>query len=507
MPNGGEHFEHVGICPHCDNYRIGTRRRKHTIQVWRCRRCNKTFATPRVVEVAIGPNTNTRGLIFADRIKRMERRARLPMRKPKFSAFQALTVVAVLAVLAVGVWYFANLSPTSAGRERDATPITVAAAITPTPTWATLYSTPTPYPAVLPTDPYHLRHLEAKRFMLELINAERRNVGVAPVVLGDNIAAQIHAESALENCYASHWGIDGLKPYMRYSLAGGYQSNAENGLGSDYCIVDSDGYKAIENVKLEIMDAIEGWMDSPGHRRNMLDASHRKVNIGLAWDEYNFKAYQHFEGDYVEFEDMPTIGDDGTLTLKGTVKNGLVLDEAELSVTVDYDPPPYPLSIGQLSRTYCYPRGQPVLLIVRPTHPGGSYVQESDERKCPDPYEIPPDAPVPISLDASHALWQRAYDSSQDKEQVSIRVSRITANRWSESGEHFNIGADLSKVLSEHGPGVYTVVLLGYVEGDDRVVSEYSIFHEVTPPRVYSEKPENPRPSAQYASVSRGNPH
>ena len=122
MPNGGEHFEHVGMCPHCDNYRIRTRKRKHAIQVWRCRRCNKTFATPRVVEVAIGPNTNTRGLIFADRIKRMERRARLPMRKPRFSALQALAVVAVIAVLAVGVWYFTNLSPTSAGREKADTP-------------------------------------------------------------------------------------------------------------------------------------------------------------------------------------------------------------------------------------------------------------------------------------------------------------------------------------------------------------------------------------------------
>ena len=69
--------------------------------------------------------------------------------------------------------------------------------------------------------------------MLQLINEERVRAGVAPVVLGDNIAAQLHAESALENCFSSHWGINGLKPYMRYSLAGGYQSNAENGYGRE----------------------------------------------------------------------------------------------------------------------------------------------------------------------------------------------------------------------------------------------------------------------------------
>ena len=77
--------------------------------------------------------------------------------------------------------------------------------------------------------------------MLELINAERARAGLNPVILGDNIAAQLHAEAALENCFSSHWGVDGLKPYMRYSLAGGYQSNGENGSGLDYCIKASDG--------------------------------------------------------------------------------------------------------------------------------------------------------------------------------------------------------------------------------------------------------------------------
>ena len=86
----------------------------------------------------------------------------------------------------------------------------------------------------------NLKHIEVKQYMLHLINEERKLAGVPPVALGDNIAAQLHAESALTNCFASHWGIDGLKPYMRYSLAGGYQSNSENGSGSDYCIKEND---------------------------------------------------------------------------------------------------------------------------------------------------------------------------------------------------------------------------------------------------------------------------
>ena len=75
-------------------------------------------------------------------------------------------------------------------------------------------------------------NLEEKRFMLNLINEERRKAGVPEVTLGSNRAAQLHAEASLAGCFSSHWGMDGLKPYMRYTLAGGQQSNGENLSGS-----------------------------------------------------------------------------------------------------------------------------------------------------------------------------------------------------------------------------------------------------------------------------------
>ena len=83
--------------------------------------------------------------------------------------------------------------------------------------------------------PPHLKHMEHKLQMLELVNAERERAGVPAVVLGENAAAQMPAEASLENCSSSHWGPDGLKPYMRYSLAGEYQANGENGHGLNYC--------------------------------------------------------------------------------------------------------------------------------------------------------------------------------------------------------------------------------------------------------------------------------
>ena len=134
---------------------------------------------------------------------------------------------------------------------------------------------PTAIPTATPTavPPPNLRHIDEKRYMLELINAERTKAGLDPVVLGDNRAAQLHAEAALQNCFSSHWGVDGLKPYMRYSLAGGYQSNGENGSGSDYCIGESDGYRPLGRIYQEIRETMDGWLDSPGHRRNICVSS------------------------------------------------------------------------------------------------------------------------------------------------------------------------------------------------------------------------------------------
>ena len=301
------------------------------------------------------------------------------------------------------------------------------------------------------------------------------------MVLGDNIAAQLHAESALADCFGSHWGVDGLKPYMRYSLAGGYQSNGENWYGGDYCITESDRYRAINSIKQEIQEAMDGWMDSPGHRRNILGKWHKKVNIGLAWDRYNFKAIQHFEGDYVKYDRLPFI-ENGVLSLSGTMKNGVVFeDDRDLDVRIYYDPPPRPLTQGQVSRTYCYGAGLHVASLREPPTEDLIYFRNEVTRtietsQCPDPYNIPADSPAPRSPDEAHEFWQAAYDASQrPKGKESIVVSSVTTNQWTAAGETFSVTADLSEVLSQYGNGVYTLLMWAPL-GDERiVVSEYSM--------------------------------
>ena len=370
---------------------------------------------------------------------------------------------------------------------------TEASFIAPTPSPAGINSSasnPAPSPTATPTPiaPPPLRHIEEKRYMLKLINDERFSAGLDPVLLGDNAAAQLHAEASLENCFSSHWGIDGLKPYMRYSLAGGFQSNGENGSGSDYCIKASDGYRANGSAKQEIRQAMEGWMDSPGHRDNILDPWHKKVNIGLAWDRYNLMAYQHFEGDYVEYDQLPNI-ERGVLTMSGTMKNGAQLDDDFYSgMQVYYDQPPHSLSRGQVARTYCYDNGFLVASLRQPLS-GGWYYDEDEFIQtylpCPDPYSVSAKARAAHSHDEAHSIWLSAYRESLARQPQTITVPWITAQKWAAKGEEFSIAADLSDVLAKHGEGVYSLVVWGSI-GDERVIiSQYSLFHDVTAPDTY----------------------
>lgn len=380
----------------------------------------------------------------------------------------------------------------------------------PSPTEIVLQASPTPIPtapAVVSDSeiPPHLRHLEYKQYMLELINAERTRAGLGTVVLGHNNAAQLHAESAVQHCFGSHWGIDGLKPYMRYSLAGGYQSNGENWHGRsswyetngkvwssiEYCLTkDSGGYPpTITDIRDSVHEAMEGWMDSPGHRRNILNPQHRKVNIGIDWDGYNLGAVQHFEGDYVEYSALPTI--EGTvLIVGGRLRCGAQFDEVDdLGVQIYYDRAPYALTRAQLYLTECYDSGQLVAALRRKLT-GTSYWTTNTftvtSSQCVDPYLVPSDIPGPTNHEETQTFRKAAAEVKQSLSPTTVTAPWVDALQWSINDGHFSVVADMEPILTAYGNGVYSVVVWANLGGERIVVSEYSIFHGVTPPDTYS---------------------
>ena len=269
---------------------------------------------------------------------------------------------------------------------------------------------------------------------------------------------------------------------MRYSLAGGYEANSENVSGSDYCRSGILGYSAISSISNEVREAMEGWMDSSGHRDTILNSRHRKVNIGLAWDRYNFVAVQQFEGDYVEFTSLPKIVG-GVLSMEGKVKNGANLEHGDhFRVIIDYRPPPHELTRGQISRVYAICTGRKVAHL---SYKSDGEV-ETTWKTCPSAYDIPPDLPGPSSGREAHLFWQEGRRLWEEgKETLPIASQKIKMSKFQLDGDNFAIGADIGDVLDTWGRGVYQVNLFGVLDGEVELISEYTIFHGIPRPIAY----------------------
>ena len=319
---------------------------------------------------------------------------------------------------------------------------------------------------------------ELRVHMLDSINAERKKAGLGTVKLGENTAAQDHADNMLENCFSGHWGVDGIKPYMRYSLAGGYQNNAENVSGRDYCIKSWENYLETQPNK-RVTVAMSGLMSSPGHRDNILDPHHKFVNIGISWDKHNMQVVQHFEYDYVTFFKKPSITD-GILSFTITTKNGAIISD-DSSVVIYYDQPPRTLTRGQVANTYCYDWGLTVSLILEPPPPGSHYpntsYQQTRTANCIDPYNTSPNTPAPNSVESAHAAHKRAKEYSQNSNTSTNVIPYIIADSWDMTQNRLNLSADISSILEKHGSGVYTVIVWGTAKGKDVPISSSSLFH------------------------------
>ncbi|KJY25013.1 CAP domain-containing protein [Streptomyces katrae] len=110
---------------------------------------------------------------------------------------------------------------------------------------------------------------DAQAKVLALVNQERAAAGCPAVTVNAELtkAAQDHSADMAAHATMSHTGSDGSDPGQRITRAGyQWQTYGEN---------VAYGYSTPEQV-------MEGWMNSPGHRRNILDCSYREIGIGLA---------------------------------------------------------------------------------------------------------------------------------------------------------------------------------------------------------------------------------
>ena len=343
---------------------------------------------------------------------------------------------------------------------------------TPEPT-ATPTLTPTPTPAIP-----HLRHLELKQHFLDLVNAERETVGVQVLELGQNPAAQLHAEESLASCITSYWSADGLKPYHRYTFAGGQQAMTTIRIGRNGCIGPDGDYLPVD-VQERVSDAFGTLMEQEHFRSLFLSADYRLMSIGLAYDDYNYLLYPQLETDYLTYKEPPSIRG-GALRLRGTVNREVRFrDDKDLSVDISYDPLPQTLTPGQLARTTCYDHGVPVAAL-RPPLSDARYYTESQYlrtyRACPNPYAVASGRPAPSSYSEAVKLRRQIREGPRPARE--IEVPWITARAWDIDVTEFRVTAGFSRILKKHGPGIYTVRVWAKRGSVDVLVSRYSILYD-----------------------------
>ena len=359
-----------------------------------------------------------------------------------------------------------------------------------------------------------VRFSTEKEYMLGLINAERKKAGVPEVSLGDNNAAQIHVENSVSDCVWGHWGTDGLGPPMRYSLAGDYQSNGENVSGSRYCLSDEERprYRPIQSVQSELRDHMNLYMNSPGHKRQILYPWHRKVNLGLLWDTHQMWTVQHFEGDYADCSVPPTI--EGT-TLRASCTVSEVFPSNYYVQQIHYDAPPHVLTRGQIARSYSYRSGNRVALLRGPAGEGYHWTTNEEEvthySGC-TPYDFDSTLPPPSSPAESTTLYNEA--KLCEPTETTVTIPWITGEETI-NGRAFTLSHDIGALLTQHGSGVYTLVVWGCsvadsidnpCEDDNSMpILEEAIFYGIDPPDTYTPaqaSPTTPTPTATPTPVA-----
>lgn len=120
--------------------------------------------------------------------------------------------------------------------------------------------------AITPTDQFD-------QDVLKLVNQERTQRGLTPLALSEKLdtAADRHSQDMLAKNYFDHTGKDGSNPGQRIEKAGYTEANRWG-----------------ENIAMNQQtpeEVVQDWMESPGHRENILNGGFTHMGLGYAADE------------------------------------------------------------------------------------------------------------------------------------------------------------------------------------------------------------------------------
>ena len=205
-----------------------------------------------------------------------------------------------------------------------------------------------------------------KHRLVQWVNWEREAVGQPPVQFDElaSLVADRHCREMLAADYGSPYNQAGLKPYHRYSFAGGTEFVAEIGAGGVF-----KGYspkKALTSFYRAIM------AERPPHdrrRREVLNPHHTHLGVGLVAEQDRVAITMIFLNRYLHLVPHPRrVRINETVRLSGQPLKGY----AVASIALCQEPLPRPLSPAELRRkkTYLLPADR---LFLRRQLTNGGY--------------------------------------------------------------------------------------------------------------------------------------
>jgi uncharacterized protein YkwD len=218
---------------------------------------------------------------------------------------------------------------------------------------------------------------ELVQHVLDRVNKDRTDMGLLPVKLSSNEAAQMQAEDVFRTKQISHWTTNGEKPYMTYTQYDGEGSVQQNvaiaGFSPEQyeqCVTNI----LVECEKIEPLSTIEQLQNemmyndkeccNDGHRNNILDPHHTHVSIGIVYDQYYLAFVQNFENNYGLNVDV----ENSEIKVSGTLLDGQ-LDH----IAIYYDEMPTREVYEQNKDLLSYSAGELVAMVVKPLPPGYYY--------------------------------------------------------------------------------------------------------------------------------------
>lgn len=130
---------------------------------------------------------------------------------------------------------------------------------------------PTVKPTVSPTQSPSQSETAMEQEVLRLVNEERAKNGLNALTWAEDLAkvARAHSSDMINRGFFSHTNPDGESPFDRLKNAGiSYRSAAEN----------------IAYGQKSAADVMNSWMNSSGHRANILNANLREIGVGAVKD-------------------------------------------------------------------------------------------------------------------------------------------------------------------------------------------------------------------------------